>query len=778
MDEKENRSDAGLKKTKDRKGLRSFLFQNASMNTARGTQKKIAVAKVAFTCFMLFLILHMAILQFVRGGELQNDAYNIQNRGKSISASRGNIYDRNGKPLAVSIAANTVTVSRTIVREDGEKYEGGVLAYQQMICKKLSELLELDYDSLLEKIQKNQNYWTVATNLDTDKGDAVRRWADEADIDGISVEDDTKRYYPGGSLASHVLGFTGSDDQGLVCGIEVALDKELSGTPGRILTALDARGNEIPGEDLVRIDPIPGLSATLTIDATIQAIVEESLRNAVVDFGVKEGGACIVMDPSNGDVLAMASNPDFDLNSPRECPENIDDYLWEESSPDAANILSSFVWRNNALSDTYEPGSTFKAITACIAIEENAVTPETVFSDSPLSLAGWTIHCWQREGHGSETFAMAVANSCNPIMARAALMVGVDKYYSYVRSFGFTDKTNILLSGEAVGVIHTAPTEIDLAVAAFGQRFTITPMQLITAYSAIANGGILYEPRLVKELCNPEGEVVKRYETKEVRRVISESTSRTVLSLLEGVVTVGGGSRAYVPGYRVAGKTGTSETEQTERTGRYVVSFCAIAPSDDPAIVVLVMLDHPTVGTISGGVQAARVSAEVVKGVLEYMGVEKKYNDRDRKNIISVYGAPKLTEQTLGEALYTLKSSTRGYQYEIVGDQDGDAVVLAQFPEAGTMLARDATIILYTSLSDPPPEKVRVPNLEGYLLEEAHEYLTSIGLNLYAISRGTVIEQDIPAGELVDKGTVITLELEERNLETNENVGVIEGENG
>lgn len=776
MKSENGKPDSGLKKTRDRKGLAGFLFQTASMNTARGTQSRIAFVKVAFACFMIFLILHMAILQFVRGGELQNDAYNIQNRGKTISASRGNIYDRNGQPLAVSIAANTITVSRTIVREDGKKYEGGVLAYQQMICRNLAEILDLDYDSLLQKIQVEQNYWTVATNVDTDKGDAVREWVAENKLSGISVEDDTKRYYPGGSLASHVLGFTGVDDQGLVCGIEVALDDALSGTPGRILTALDARGNEIPGEDIIRIDPVQGLSAILTIDATIQGIVEESLRNAVIDFGVKEGGACIVMDPSTGDVLAMASNPDFDLNNPRECPENIDDYLWEESSQDAASILSSFVWRNNALSDTYEPGSTFKAITACAAIEENVVTPEMTFSDAPLPLAGWTIHCWKKVGHGSETFAMAVANSCNPIMARAALMVGVEKYYGYVRSFGFTEKTNILLSGEAVGVIHSSPAEIDMAVAAFGQRFTITPIQLATAYCAIANGGILYEPRLVKELCDADGNIVKRYDTKEVRRVISESTSRTVLSLLEGVVTVGGGSRAYVPGYRVAGKTGTSETEQTETTGRYVVSFCAIAPSDDPEIVVLVVLDHPTVGTISGGVQAARVAAEVVKGVLEYMGVEKKYNEADLKNIIGVYGAPELTEQRLGDAIATLKSSTRGYQFEVIGDTDGDAIVLAQFPEAGTMLARDATIILYTSLSEEGPAKVRVPNLEGYLLEEAHEYLTSIGLNLYAVSKGTVIKQDIPAGELVDKGTVIRLSLENRDLESSENVGVVEGE--
>ncbi len=746
------------------------------MKTAKSTQLRIAIAKIAFSSVMVLLIGHMALLQFVRGNELQEDAYNLHHRGKTISASRGNIYDRNGKALAVSIAANTITVSRNTVRKSGEKYEGGVEALQEMICRKLSEVLELDYETLLSRIKKNQNYWTVATNVDTDKGDAIRAWIAEKDLDGITVDDDTKRYYPGGTLASHVLGFTGNDDQGLVCGIEVALDDELSGTPGRVLSVLDASGNEIAGEDIVRIEPIQGLNATLTIDSTIQAIAEESLANAVADFGVLEGGAVIVMDPSNGDVIAMASNPSFDLNNPRECPDNIDEYFWDPGSDEAANILSSFVWRNNALTDTYEPGSTFKSITACTAIEENVVTPETVFSDEPLSLAGWTIHCWKREGHGSETFALAVANSCNPIMARAALRVGVDKYYEYVRAFGFTEKTNIKLPGEAVGVMHESPTEIDLAVTAFGQRFTITPIQLASAYCAIANGGILYEPRIVSELCDSAGNTVKSYATKEVRRVISEKTSATVLSMLEDVVNIGGGQRAYVSGYRVAGKTGTSETEQTETTGRYVVSFCAIAPADDPELVVLVMLDHPTVGTISGGVQAARTAGEIVKKSLEYLGVEKKYTEADLKNITNVYYTPELVGKTLSEAILELKSSTRHYSFEIIGDTSDEAVVLSQFPEAKTMIAREGTIILYTSeeLQGESPGKVRVPKLTGYSLDEAHSYLTSLGLNMYAVSKGTVVSQDIAAGELVDKGTVIRLKLVDTDLETGDNVDVVE----
>ena len=546
-------------KKKDKKnkmaGFTGF-FRSVSlgerMKTAKGTQLRIAIAKIAFSAVMVFLICHMAVLQFVRGSELQEDAYNLHYRGKTISASRGNIYDRNGEPLAVSIAANTITVSRNTVRKEGADYPGGVTALQEMICTKLSEVLDLEYDTLLERIQKNQNYWTVATNVDTDKGDILREWIDTNEVKGITIEDDTKRYYPGGSLASHVLGFTGNDDQGLVCGIEVALDEELSGKDGSVLSALDASGNEIPDEDIVRIEPEQGLNATLTIDAKIQAIAEESLHNAVEDFGVIEGGTVIVMDPSTGDVLAMASDPTFDLNDPWECPDNIDDYLWEENSDESASILSSFVWRNNALTDTYEPGSTFKSITACAAIEENVVTPDTVFSDEPLSLAGWTIHCWKRVGHGSETFALAVANSCNPIMARAALRIGVDKYYEYVEAFGFTEKTNIMLSGEAVGVIHDEPSEIDLAVTAFGQRFTITPIQLATAYCAIANGGILYEPRIVKELTDSDGNTVKTYDTTEVRRVISEETSTTVLKMLEDVVNIGGGQRAYVSGYRVA----------------------------------------------------------------------------------------------------------------------------------------------------------------------------------------------------------------------------------
>ncbi|MBO5418324.1 MAG: PASTA domain-containing protein [Clostridia bacterium] len=756
--------------------LKNFFSLNGSLNTSKGTQTRVAVAKIAFSAVMVLLVGHMAILQFVRGEELQEDAYNLHHRGKTISAARGNIYDRNGTPLAVTVSANTITVSRNTVKKEGEDYPGGVTALQKDICEKLSEVLDLEYETLFERIQKKQNYWTVATNVDTKKGDEIRAWANEKDLDSITVEDDTKRYYPGGSLASHVIGFTGNDDQGLVCGIEVALDEELSGTPGRVLSVLDASGNEIAGEDIVRVEPVQGKNVTLTIDATIQAIAEEALANAVADFGIIEGGAVIVMDPDNADVIAMASNPSFDLNDPWECPENIDDYLWDPGTDETANILSSFVWRNNALTDTYEPGSTFKSITACAALEENVVTPETTFSDEPLSLAGWTIHCWKRVGHGSETFSLAVANSCNPIMARAALRVGVDKYYEYVRSFGFTERTNILLSGEAVGVMHDSPTEIDLAVTAFGQRFTITPIQLATAYCAIANGGTLYEPRIVKELCDSEGNTVKTYETKEVRRVISEKTSKTVLKMLEDVVNIGGGNRAYVSGYRVAGKTGTSETQQTDSTGRYVVSFSAIAPADDPELVVLVVLDHPTVGNVSGGLQAARTAGEIVKKSLEYLGVEKKYSEADLKTLINVYMAPDLVEKSLADAIVELKSSSRHYRYEVVGDTSENATVVAQFPEKDTMIVREGTIILYTSeeLVGQSPGKVRVPNLVGYTLDEAHEYVTALGLNMYAVSRGTVVEQDIMPGEIVDKGTVISLRLVDNDMESGDNVDVVE----
>jgi len=700
------------------------------------------------------LIGRVAWLQFVRGDELSKAAKAQQNSGRTITASRGTIYDSNGTVLAVSISANKVTASRNIINSTGDKYDGGREAYQKMIAKDLSELLSLDYDKLLEKLKGSGNYLEIASKLDIEVGEKVSEWKSANKIKGIYVDSDTKRYYPNGELASHVIGFTGKDGDGLVCGVEVALNDVLKGTNGKIITAVDALGHEVPTDEISRIDPVNGYNVTLTLDATIQYMVEEALSDASIDFGVEEGCCCIVMDPDTGDILAMASNPGFDLNAPYDCPDGMDPSTWINGSAESVEILNSTVWRNKALTDTYEPGSTFKTITACMSLEEGVVTPETEFSDAPVDLSGWTIHCWHRAGHGTETFAKAIMNSCNPIMVRASQKLGINTFYSYVASFGFTEKTGIMLSGEANSVIHTNPTEIDMAVASFGQRLQITPLQLVSAYSAVANGGYLYEPRIVKEITDENGNVIKRYETETVRQVISNDTSEKVLKMLEDTVAKGGGSRAYVSGYRVAGKTGTSETTTTDQTGRYVCSFAGIAPADDPEVVILAVVDHPTIGGASGGVQAASIVGRLFQEILDYLEIEKRYTEDDLKNLLSSYDVPSFTSGTVADATYTINLST--FNYVIVGPKTDDAKIVAQFPAPGVKVARESTIVLYTDL-ESNISQVRMPDLKGLSLEDAHATLVGMGLNMRAFSLGTVVGQSIEAGTYIDKGSVVEL---------------------
>lgn len=759
------------------------------------SEKQEQKPEIAFKAMKAFvyicvgiLIVYFAILMLLRGPSLSAEVYSQQNRTFTQSATRGNIYDTNGKILAATIESCTICVSRTTIKEYAEssKYTGDLEDYRRLIATKLATTLGLDYEATLSRLSGEGNYWNVATDVSLEIGDELKKWISDEKIKGVTVEADTSRYYPYGSYAAHVIGFTGIDDHGLACGLEVELDDELSGTDGQIIATVEKNGNIIPGYDATVIEQkVDGYNANLTIDINLQKIAEDALKDAVTDFGAIEGGCVIIMDPDNADVLAMASNPSFDLNDPYANVEALEsNYYWREGEDyktklaaitdeeerenflkenSEPNILSSLAWRNKGISISYEPGSTFKAVTAAIALEEGVVTPDTVIDDSDLPLDKyneWIVHCSTQEGgHGHEIFRYGVANSCNPVMARVAKMVGTETFYKYVRAFGFRNKTNILLSGEMVGDIHTNPTEIDLACAAFGQRFTITPIQLATAYCALANGGTLYEPRLVKSLTDANGNVVKTYESKEIRQVISENTSATVMDLLEGVVREGTAGNAYIAGYRMAGKTGTAETVTSDIDGRYIVSFAGVAPSDNPKYVVLVILDHATIGEATGAKMGTRLCAEIMKKALSYAGVSRVYSQSDLKAITNVYYPVDVTGQTVGIARMRIKTkSGRMYNIEIVGN--GDTVV-RQYPLATDYMAREGTIVLYTE-DDPElkAEMVKMPDVTGLGIGEAWAALTEIGLNLDTRSIGKVTAQSIEPGTLVEKGTIITLTIE------------------
>lgn len=722
-------------------------------------KKRLMVMLVSFTVIVVGLIVRIAHIQFVEGHELQKKAFIQQNTGRVISPIRGTIYDRNGKKLAISVQAATISCNPNEIAKNKK------LTAEQ-VAEDLAQFLSMDKDKVYGIITKNVSSAIIKRKVDRETEIRIRTWISEKSVRGINIDEDAKRYYPGGNLMSHILGFTGDDNQGLMGGIEEVMDKYLKGVPGKILSEVDARGSAVPTEREKRIDAQDGLNVVLTIDETIQYLVSKSLDKAIADNKVKDGAVAIVMDPNTCDVLAMVSKPDYDLNNPFAYPENIeldiDPSQWKERSKETVEILSKTVWRNKAVSDTYEPGSVFKSITASAGLEEGVVTPDTVTDDFPIKVTGWPkpINCWRvGRPHGTETFREAVYNSCNPSFVKVAQSLGIDRFYSYVRAFGFMDKTGIELKGEAKSQFQSKPKEIDMAVASFGQRFTITPIQLVTAYSAIVNGGKLMKPRLVKELTDSEGNVVTKFEPEVVRTVISKQTSDKMREILEGVVAdpKATGNNAYVKGYRVGGKTGTSETT---RENVYIASFCGFAPANDPKVVVLVALFNPQGESHMGGVIAAPVVGKIIEDTLNYMQVERQYTEEDMKSMAAAVTVPDVRNKSVGEAVKALKSA--GLKYNIEGEGNTESIVVEQMPKPYAVVPEDSLVILYTYRPEEP-ETVPMPDLSGKTISEASYAMNRVGLNIKVSGNGTVYRQQYEPGTMIEKGSVV--EVNFRNMD-------------
>ncbi|ABN52211.1 MAG TPA: PASTA domain-containing protein [Hungateiclostridium thermocellum] len=708
-------------------------------------KKRLLAVLLIFTFLIIALLGRVGWLQIVRGEELQRKAYEQQNSDREIPPRRGSILDRNGKQLAISATVDRIVVNPTEIDKSPE--------VREQIAKKLAEFLDLDEEAVLKKINKtNSRYEIIKKRVEKSIGDQIRQWKSEEKIKGLYIDEDTKRYYPKGNLAAHVIGFVGEDNQGLD-GIEKTMEKYLKGVPGKILSEVDAQGRQMPNYENKRIDPQDGLNVVLTIDENIQYFAEEALQKAIEDNKVANGAFAIVMDPRNGEILALVSKPDFNLNDPRACPPSEDPATWTGTSQKDVETLYRTVWRNKAVSDTYEPGSTFKAITTAIGFEEGVVTPETRTSDRTITVQGHNIKCWKENFHGEESFREAVYNSCNPAFVKVALDIGVDKFYNYLRAFGFYDKTGIELPGEAQGNFHAKPTDIDLAVASFGQRFKVTPLEMIAAYGAIANGGKLIKPHLVKEIVDSEGNVVEKFEPQVVRNVISKETCQTLLDVLEGVVSEGTGRNAYVKGYRVAGKTGTSETDVE---GVYVASFAAIAPADNPRICVLVALDNPRGESYYGGTIAAPVAGKIVEETLSYLGVERRYTDKDMEMIAEEVYVPDVRDKTIDEAKKILKEY--GLEYRIEGDStDGNAIIKEQTPKPGAQLAKKSVVIMYTY---EPEEQimVEVPDVTNKTIDEATKALNAAGLNIKVVGNGNAVKQSVEPGTKIPQGEVVEVE--------------------
>ncbi len=732
----------------------------------------LKIKRRTFGILLIFFVLLAALsvrcawIQFVDGEELQIKAIEQQTKDKTINSKRGIIYDRNGKILAQSASVEMVSVSpREIAEAENANF----------VADTLSQILELDRESVYAKVTKNSSYEIIKRRVEKDKTDALRALMSFEDengkttnkLKGVHLSEDTKRYYPYGNLAAHVLGFVGADNQGLN-GVELSFDQYLKGLPGRVITAKNAVGTDMPFKYEKYINPENGANLVLTLDETIQHFVEKNLQQAVADYKVQNGAACIIMEAKTGEILAMATYPSYDLNDPftinNAAVQAQIDALEGEEKTKLYNDELQKMWRNKAVVDTYEPGSTFKGITTAMALEENVVSLNDAFNcTGALKVGPHIIHCWKGGGHGAETFVQGVENSCNPVFMTVGARVGTENFYKYYKAFGFAEKTGFEIPGEAVCAFHSMENfnEVELATSSFGQSFQITPLQLITAYSAITNGGTMVRPRIAKELTDDAGNVIKTFETEYIRKVISEETASTTRQILESVVTYGTSKNAYIAGYRVAGKTGTSE-KLPRGNGRYIASFLGFAPANDPEVIGLLLLDEPMGDTYMGGQIAAPTFKLIFEDTLRYLGIEPQYTEEELKTMdlpvpnvegLSVADVPKAFENS-------------GLKYQIVGD--GEKIV-SQIPKGGTALPASSTVVLYTK--ETSENDVVVPDVIGCSVSETNRRITNSGLNIKISGNAEVKDgeavvsnQSPPSGTLVPKGTVVTVEFKYVNV--------------
>ena len=741
----------------------------------------LAVCGVAAFAVLIFQLFR---LQILRHDELESAALQQQLRRTSIPASRGTIYDRTGRVLAMSATTYTVYLSPAEIAMNGEDAE--------RIASGLSEILGADREKILSMTADRRSWYkTVKRQIEESEAEAVRAFKNEYDLQGVKLEPDTKRYYPYATLASHVIGFVGADNTGLA-GLEFTQNEWLTGTNGSILRLKNSAGTDMiltSYEDYV--DAQNGLDLHLTIDTTVQYYLEKQLSQAVQDYDIKNGAAGIIMDPDTGAILAMASLGNFDLNHYQRVSADIQSEIDEAADPETASQLLRDAqlaqWRTKAISDTYEPGSTFKILTLAMALEEGIAKPSDSFycgGSMTVQGRGKPLKCWKTVGHGSQTLTQAAQHSCNVAFATLGLRIGEETFYRYCEDFGFfryggdpdvslTGKTGISLPGESgsiwwsKNVFCNSENLSQLAAASFGQTFNITPLQLITAVSACCNGGRLMKPYIVDSVTDDTGALVSKSEPEMLRQVISEETSAQVNAILEQVVCdtkQGTGKNAYVAGYHIAGKTGTSEKVAQDAAGgskEYIVSFIGYAPADDPEVVCLILMDTPSNETgiyISGGQMAAPVVGRVLGEVLPYLGVQPRYSEAEEKYIDRA--VPSLTGKTPEDAVKLLREAGLSAKIEGTG-----GIITGQLPGRGTVVASGTTVILYTG-EIAEPEEETVPELTGLTYAEARNALFARGLFLRSDSTiladsdtVRVVFQSVPAGEAVCGGSVIEVSI-------------------
>ncbi len=711
---------------------------------------------------VMFVLLFFRLfdLQITRHEELQSKAVNQQTRRTVVTASRGTIYDTAGNILAISSSAETIILSPLEINNALNDTENPVTWTKDSLAAGLAEILGKDAASIRKRMDNvKSQYELIQLRADEEVAAKVRAYVEENKISGVHLVADTKRYYPYGSLAAQVIGFVGDDNTGLY-GLEAYYEEELEGQSGLVISAKDQAENDMLYTYEQYFAAKNGSDLTLTLDTTIQYYLEKGIESMVDKFSAANGASGIVMDAKTGGILAMASYPNYDLNDFLTVSDQTLQERIERGESTVAD-MQLLQWRNKALNDTYEPGSTFKILTLSAALEEGVVDKTTTVNcGGSVNISGYTIHCSNKNGHGLQTLVQSVGNSCNPAFINYGLRIGNEKFYEYMRSFGLMNTTGIDLGGEAVGVFaaDSSFTQLDLACYAFGQNFTVTPLTLISAQAACVNGGYLHTPYLVERITDSDGNVTYRHDSTPVRQVISEQTSATVRECLEYVVASGTGKNGQVAGYRIGGKTGTADKGQT---GDVVVSFLCFAPADDPQVIMLITMDTPSRATgtyVSGGNMVAPTASTVMAEILPYLGIEPSYSAEELLGMDTT--VPNVIGSTVEQAKEKLKE--RALSYKIVGDGD---TITDQTPAGGAIIPGKSTVILYASAAKPT-DKCVVPHLLGKTPSEANTAATAAGLLIrFSGTTGSessairVLSQSIDEGTEVDAGTVITVQL-------------------
>ena len=748
--------------------------QNFPQNRQNPTRKDESIRRanriIQSRTFVLMLIMGIGMfivlffklysLQITRHEELQSKAVSQQTRSSVVTANRGTIYDASGNILAISSTAETIFLSPKEINDALNDEENPVAWTKEILAGALAKILDISEEGILKKMARSDSMYEVLKyRVDEDIADQVRQYINDNKVKGVFLTTDAKRYYPYSDLAAQVIGFVGVDYTGLF-GLEAEYDKELQGQSGLVVTAKANGQNDLLYEYSQYFDPENGDELQVTLEATVQYYLEKGMKDMCDAFSPANGATGIVMDVRNGGILAMASFPNYDLN---DFSTVSDKMLLERIEREEIELADAqqIQWRNKALNDTYEPGSTFKILTLSAALEEGLIDMNTsVNCSGSVNISGHTIHCSNKAGHGLQTLEQSVGNSCNPAFISYGLKLGTEKFYQYMRSFGIMSPTGVDLGGEATGVFAADAnfTQLDLACYAFGQNFTVTPLSLITAQAACVNGGYLYTPHFAQQITDSNGNVIWQHDDTPVRQVISEETSATVRECLEYVVASGTGKNGQVAGYRIGGKTGTADKGQS---GDVVVSFLCFAPADDPQIMMLITMDTPSRSTgtyVSGGNMVAPYSSAIMAEILPYLGIEPSYSAEELMGVDTT--VPNVIGMTVQEAKDRMKE--RGFACKIEGDGEK---ITDQTPVGGAIIPGKSTVVLYAG-AEKTDRMCTVPSLVGRTAAEANTAATNAGLLIRFTGTTSsesntvlVFSQDLEAGTEAAAGTVITVRL-------------------